>query len=651
MRSNFLVLVFCLLFSGTFAQTRELPKSLPLFTVGETTVSTDEFLYTYRKNHQSNSDDFTEKKVNEYLDLFINFKLKVAEAHTRGLDTTAKFNAEFKTYREELKKPYRTEPDALEKLTLETYQHLTEEIRASHILVLTKPDAMPADTLIAYQKIWQIKKRVEGGEDFEKLARELSEDPSAKYNGGDLGYFTALQMVYPFEEAAYGTPVGGLSPIVRTRFGYHLIKVIDRKPARGEVEVSHILMRTGTGNDAKIKSTAFSIYDQLKGGRNWEEVCKEYSEDANTKDNGGRLKAFGVGALASVPGFEEMAFSLQQPGEISDPFQSSIGWHIIRLEKKIPLPTFKEMEPSLKRRVSRDERLQLSQQALSAKRKREYSFMEDKDARQSMIAMADSTLTRGLWKYQGPKEKLNQRLFSIQNTPTLVSDFVAYIKSNQKVTNMAAPAYMNQLYENLVDEKIQIAEEEELKKKYPEYNSLLTEYREGILLFEIMETEVWNKASADTTGQRNYYQNNKEKDTYQAGDRIEARIFTAQDKATRDEISSKINKGDTLTETDLKRFKSIQNFRVYERKENKVIDRISWSTGLHEAESDGLFYLVEVKRLVPPGTRSFDEARAQVISDYQDYLEKNWVRQLREKYKVKINNKGKKFVLAELTKK
>lgn len=649
MRSTFLVLVFCSLISFSFGQTKEPAKSLPLFTVGETTVTTDEFLYTYRKNHQNNTEDFTEKKVNEYLDLFINFKLKVAEAHARGLDTTAKFNTEFKTYREELKKPYRTEPDALEKLTQETYQHLTEEIRAAHILIAVKADSPPTDTLVAYQKISEIKRRVESGEDFEKLARELSEDPSAKYNGGDLGYFTALQMVYPFEEAAYRAPVGGLSPIVRTRFGYHLIKVKDRKPARGEVEVSHILMRTGTGNDGKVKSTAFSIYDQLKGGRNWDEVCKEYSEDANTKDNGGRLKPFGVGALASVPEFESMAFSLQQPGEISDPFQSSIGWHIIRLEKKIPLPEYKEMEPSLKRRVSRDERLQLSQQALSAKRKKEYSFTEDKEAKQSLLLLADSSLIQGLWKYQGQKEKLNTRLFSIKNNPVLISDFVSYVLANQKVTNLTPTGYMNQLYENLVDEKIQIAEEEELKKKYPEYNSLLTEYREGILLFEIMETEVWNKASVDTLGQRNYYQNNK--NTYQAGDRIEARIFTAQDKMIRDEIISKINEGDTLTDADLKKFKSIQNYRVYEKKENKIIDRISWSTGLHETESDGLFYLVEVKQLVPPGIRSFDEARAQVISDYQDYLEKSWVRQLREKYRVKINNKGKKFVLAELTKK
>ncbi len=646
MRFCFLVLLICPYFNS-FGQAKETAKSLPLFTVGKTTVTTDEFLYTYRKNHQ-NQQDFTEQKANEYLDLFVNFKLKVAEAHSRGLDTTTKFTAEFKTYREELKKPYRTEPDALDKLTKETYQRLTEEINAEHILITLKPDAPPSDTLIAFQKLTQIKARIEAGEDFEKLARELSEDPSAKYNGGNLGYFTALQMVYPFEEAAYNTPVGSLSPIVRTRFGYHLIKVKDRKPARGEVEVSHILLRA-TPDDAKAKNTAFLLYDQLKGGRNWDEVCKEYSEDANTKDAGGRLRPFSIGALASVPEFEAMAFSLQQPGEISDPFQSSLGWHIIRLEKKIPLPSYKEMEPTLKRRVGRDERLQLSQQVLSAKRKKEYAFVEEQNVKEQVFALADSTLTRGTWRFQGSDELANQKLFSVQNKAETVATFIKYTSANQTMTNLTPAAYISQLYEKLVEERISEAEEEQLKRDNPEFRNLLTEYREGILLFEIMETEVWNKASADSAGQKSYYQRNQNQ--YQAGDRVEARIFTAQDKSVVDEMKNKVSKGDTLKDADLRKFKSIQNFRAYEKKENKVIDRISWSIGLHEVEQDGLYYLVEVSRLVPPGIKSFEEARAQVISDYQDYLEKNWVAQLRKDYNVKINNKGKKFVLAELSKK
>ncbi len=649
MRFRFLVLLFCASFSYSFAQTKEAPKSLPLFTVGKTTVTTDEFLYTYRKNHQNNPQDFTEKKVNEYLDLFVNFKLKVTEAHSRGLDTTTKFTAEFKTYREELKKPYRTEPDALDKLTKETYQRLTEEVNAAHILINIKPDALPVDTLAAFQKAAQIKSRLEAGEDFEKLARELSEDPSAKYNGGDLGYFTAMQMVYPFEDASYRTLVGGISPVVRTRFGYHLIKVKDRKPTRGEVEVSHILLRTGTGNDAKVKNTAFLIYDQLKGGRSWDEVCKEYSEDANTKEAGGRLRPFGVGALASVPEFEKIAFSMQQPGEISDPFQSSLGWHIVRLEKKIPLLSYKEMEQALKRRVGRDERLQLSQQALNAKRKKEYLFAEEGAVKEQVFALADSSLTRGKWHYQGPAELKTQKLFSVQSKSETVSTFINFVLVNQAVNSLTPVAYINQLYEKLVEEKILEAEEEKLKLENPEFKSLLTEYREGILLFEIMETEVWNKASADSVGQKNYYQKNQNQ--YKAGDRIEARIFSAQEKSVIEEVKNKINRGDSLKDADLRKLKSIQNFRVYEKKENKVIDQISWSAGVHEAEVDGLFYLVEVKRLVPPGIKAFNEARAQVISDYQDSLEKNWVSQLREDYNVKINNKGKKFVLAELTKK
>jgi peptidyl-prolyl cis-trans isomerase SurA len=648
MRIYLLLSVFCFLSFSAAGQVKEVPKSLPLFTVGKTTLSTDEFLYTYRKNHQNNADGFTEKNVNEYLDLLVIFKLKVAEARARGLDTTAKFNTEFKTYREELKKPYRTEPDALDKLTKETYQHLTEEVKVAHILINLKPDALPADTLAAYQKISNLKKRIEAGESFEKLANEFSEDPSAKYNNGDLGYFTALQMVYPFEEASYKTPVGQLS-IVRTQFGYHLIKVKDKKAARGEVEVSHILLRTGTANDEKVKGTIFSIYDQLKGGRSWDEVCKEYSEDTNTKDAGGRLRPFGVGALPSVPEFEVVAFSLQNAGEISDPFQSGLGWHIIRLEKKIPLPPYKEMEASLKRRVGRDERLQLSQQTLKEKRKKEYGFVEEKSIKQSVFTLSDSSLIRGTWRNNVDQVLAGQKLFSVYGSSFTVRDFLSHVLTNQKISNLSPSAYMNQLYESFVEEKILAAEEEKLKRENPDFKNLLTEYYEGILLFEIMEQEVWNKASIDSTGQRNYYERNKDK--YNAGDRVEARIFTAQDKSLIDEIKTKISKGDTLKDADLRKFKSIQNFRAYEKQDSKIVDKISWSTGLHETEADGLFYIVEIKRLIPPGVKTFEEARSQVISDYQDYLEKNWVADLRKKYPVKINKKGKKFVLAELTKK
>jgi peptidyl-prolyl cis-trans isomerase SurA len=641
--------VIALVFLTAPLQAQRKKSEAVLFTVGRNPVMTDEFIRLYSKNALNRSAATTKEEVEEYLQLLINFKLKITEAKARGLDTTDRFIKEFKTYREELKKPYRTEPDALDLLTQKTYQRLTEEIKASHILIMVKPDATPADTLAAFQKIMEAKKRIERGENFEKVAAEVSEDPSAKYNFGNLGYFTALQMVYPFEEAAYNTKPGELSPVVRTQFGYHLIKVYHRQPARGEVEVSHILLRSASPDDKTVKDKIFEIYDQLKAGRNWEEVCKEYSEDPGTKDNGGRLRAFGVGALASVPEFEAQAFAMKQPGEISDPFQSNIGWHIIRLEKKIPLPPYSEMEPSLKRRLARDERLQLSRKALSEKKKKEFGFEEVKEWKDKMMALADSSLINGTWNPEAVRAWKDQTLFTLNAHKATVGDFAEFIKQTQSKVMMSPDSYMGQLYDNFVDEMITNAEEEKLKKEQPEFRNLLTEYREGIMLFDIMEKEVWNKASEDTVGLKKYYQQHASR--YPGGDRVEARILSAGSRELIEEMINKVNQGDSISNNDLRRFRSIQPFRIFERKDNKVIDKINWSVGLHDVELDNQHYLVQVKRLVPPGVKSFEEARAQVIADYQDHLEKEWLSVLRARYPVKINTKGKKLVLAELTEK
>jgi len=636
-----------LIYSAAIGQGNSKSNSTTLFTVNSKAVTTEEFSYLYHKNTINKSAKSSEENVKEYLDLLINFKLKIAEAQARGLDTTQKFNKEFRTYREELKRPYRAEPDALDKLTKDTYQRMKEEVKAAHILISVKPDSPPADTLVAYDKITQIRNRVLQGENFEKLAAETSEDPSAKYNYGNLGYFTAMQMVFPFEEAAYNTNPGEISNIVRTQFGYHIVKVYDRQPARGEVEVSHILLRANDPDDSKTKAKIFEVYDQLKAGRNWEEVCKEFSDDAATKNTGGRLRPFGIGALASVPEFEAIAFSMKQPGDISDPFHSNIGWHIIRLERKIPLLPFSEMEPALKRRLSRDERLQISKQALSEKRKKEYQFAEIREVKEKFFQQADSSLILAKWSFRGSEEDRQQTLFSIQSKPTPASEFIHYIGVNQSPTKMAPSAYMKQLYDGLVEEKILAAEELKLLQEHPEFKNLLNEYREGILLFDIMETEVWNKASEDSAGQRNYYELNKT--TYQAGERIEARIFTASNQSVTREILAKVNRGDSLTNEDLKKFKSIQPFRIYERKDSKVIDRTNSTIGLHEVELEGQFYLVDVRRIVAPGLKSFEEARSSVISDYQDHLEKQWLLALKQKFPVKVNNKARKMVLAELT--
>ncbi|NOT74831.1 MAG: peptidylprolyl isomerase [Cyclobacteriaceae bacterium] len=649
MRKALFILIVLVVAGQVAAQSSEKKsKPLVLFTVKNTPVYTDEFIYLYKKNHL-NKEDFTDKKVNEYIDLFVNFKLKVMEAKSRGLDTTVAFIKEFKSYKDELKKPYLAEKDELDRLTKEVYQRLLEEVKASHILVFVKPDAASADTLAALSKIQSIRTKIVAGGKFETVAKELSEDPSAKSNGGSLGYFTAMQMVYPFEQAAYNLKVGEVSQPVRTRFGYHLITLVDRRPARGEVEVSHIILRTGSPDDKKVKNKILEIYDQLRGGRSWDELCKEYSEDQSTKDAGGKLRPFGVGALSNIPEFESIAFSLK-PGEISDPFQTAYGWHIVRSERKIPVPSYEDLKDGLQKRVARDERLQQVGKKLMEEKKKQFGYSENTSVKNDLLNSADSSLLNGRWKYKGAASLKAQTLFTLNSKNYQAGQVIAFVEKSEETSPPISPsAYMNQLYNRFVEERLSEAEDEKLMAEKPDFRNLLTEYKEGILLFTIMEKEIWTRDAGDTVALRKIYEQNKMK--YTAGERVHARIFTTSDKVFLEQVKKKIANGDSLKKEDLKKFKTAQPFRNYAKGENKAVDKAGWAIGLHYTEIDGIHYMIEMTNLVPPGIKSFQEAHAQVVSDSQELLEKNWLAELKLKYPVRINNKGKKFVVLELTKK
>jgi peptidyl-prolyl cis-trans isomerase SurA len=646
MRKVVLVGVLFLTVMSAPAQKKQAAEDKVLFRVDNVPVYTSEFTYLYNKNHQGKPEEFTKEKINTYLDLFINFKLKVKEAKDRGLDTTKVFIDELNSYKTELKKPFIASDDQVGKLVKEAYERSTMEVRASHLLIGCPPEAPPADTLAAWNKLISIRNRAIAGEDFSRLAAEYSEDPTAKENGGDLGYFTALQMVYPFETAAYNLEKGQISLPVRTRFGYHLIYLKDKRPASGEVEVSHILLR---GTDARTKNKAFEAHDQLRAGKKWEDVCKEYSEDPGTRDQGGRLQRFSVGALASLPQFEAMAFSMQTPGEVSDPFQSAMGWHIIRLENKISVPSFAEMEPALKRRISRDERLQIGQDAELARRKKEFNVAENSSTLNKVFQLADTSLQKGRWTALTDHQYAGDTLFTSDGKAIHVKDFYAFVASKQRPSALEPSAHIRQLYNQFMNEVIGIMEDEKLEKENPEYRNLLNEYREGILLFSIMEKEVWNRASEDSVGQKQYYEANLAK--YAAGERVYARIFGTPDKALLDGIKEKIVQGDTLKSTDLRKLKTVTSFRGYEHGDHKAIDGIPWSTGLHQVQTEGMYYLVEVERLIPAGTKTFSEARASVISDYQDNLEKTWIEALKKKHTIKVDKKAVKAVIASLEKK
>jgi peptidyl-prolyl cis-trans isomerase SurA len=645
------LMLLCMAFiSSSLAQSKKSAKKEKnrlLFSVSESPVFVDEFIYLYTKNHQNQQEDFTEEKISEYLNLYINFKLKVLEAKRRGMDTTTAFIKEYNSYKEELRKPYLPETNLTDSLVKLTYERMRLEIKASHILFKVEPDAPPADTLKVFSRAMDIRKRILAGEDFATLAMTYSEDPSAKSNQGSLGYFSTLQMVYPFETAAYTTSPGQVSMPVRTRFGYHLIKVYDKRAAQGEVEVSHIMIRTGEDkDDKKARDVIFSIHEKLQAGVAWDELCREYSEDPATKENGGRLRPITTGAMASVPEFEEMAFHLKNPGDISDPLQTQFGWHVLRLEKKIPLASYAAMESTLRGRVLRDERTTLTKKALLEKLRSEYGLIEYHEVRKSLLALADSLiLQRGLKKL--PSALDNQILMELNDRDYRLGEFLNYARENQ-VPNSEPPAkYMEQLYNKFIDASILEVMEQKIVAENPTFRFLLNEYYEGILLFEIMEKEVWNKASNDSTGQRTYYV--RHQSNYMAGERAKAVIYSSKTADFREIIQKWAEAGhEDSVHVFVRENKIKVESGYYQRDEKPVLKDIPWASGVYSAENNGIYYLAWLKDILPQGPMSFEESRAAIISDYQTYLEGIWLEDLKKKYTVKVNEKGKKYILQQL---
>ncbi len=294
-----------------------------LLTIADDKVTLDEFERIYKKNN--NEASLNRQTPEEYLELFINFKLKVKEAEALGMDTTAKFINELEGYRVQLAKPYLADEETKEEMMQEAYERAKLDINASHILIKLPPNPSPADTLAAFKKITDIRQRIVNGEDFATVARATSDDGSVQRNGGDLGYFTVFSMIYSFENMAYNTPVNTLSQPFRTNYGYHILQIHDKRPARGQVKVAHIFIRTPEGMGEPEKKTAYEkaqmVYDSLQLGADFGHMARSYSEDPSSARNGGEIPWFGTGRM--IPEFEDVSFNIENKGDFSKPLKSS----------------------------------------------------------------------------------------------------------------------------------------------------------------------------------------------------------------------------------------------------------------------------------------------------------------------------------------
>jgi len=635
-------LIFTLAANLLFAQTEKDPV---LLTIGGKNVTKSEFQSIYNKNNNKDVNQ-DPKNLEEYLQLFINFKLKVREAEELGMDTTAAFINELEGYRKQLVQPYLVDNEVNEKLLREAYERMQTDIRANHILIKIDQNALPKDTVAAYNKIIALRNRILKGEDFEKVAKETSEDPSAKENGGDLGYFTALQMVYPFETIAFNTKPGDISQPVRTRFGYHIIKVADKRPAQGQILTAHIMIKSAKGSteeEAKsAKDKINEIYQKLQAGENFEELARQYSDDKGTAKKGGELPWFGTGRM--VVEFERAAFALKKNGDYTEPVQTQYGWHIIKRVDKKDIPSFDETKNELKTKISKDSRSQKSRESLIAKIMKDYNFKETLKSRDEFYKLIDTTYFEGKWDVE-KASKLNKPLFSIGNKNYTQSDFTQYLQSQQtKRAKMDPVQLVNNMYKQFKEEAAIEYEESKLSEKYPEFHALMQEYRDGILLFELTDKKVWSKAVKDTAGLTAYYEKNK--NNFMWNERVDATVYINNDeniaKLTRKYVTDKKKRYPNDKILEMINKESQLNLKIEEGKfqkgDNEFVDLTTWKEGLGpDLIKDKKVGFVMINKIIKPEPKSLNEAKGLVTAEYQNYLEKQWVEELKKKYPVTVN--------------
>lgn len=619
-----------------------------LMTVGGDAVTKGEFENIYHKNNpKDNPDD--RKALEEYLELFINFKLKVKAAKDAGKDTSRAFINELRGYRRQLAQPLLSDKDVNEKLIEEAYDRMKKDVRASHILIKLDADALPKDTLAAYNKAIALRNRILKGENFGDLARQNSEDPSAAQNGGDLGYFSSMMMVYPFETAAYNTAVGQVSMPVRTRFGYHILKVTDIRETQGQIRAAHIMVRVPDNAPdsvvANAKKKIEEIYAKVKNGEDFASLAMNFSDDRTSGKNGGQLPWFGTGKM--VAEFENVAFALKENGQVSEPFRSPFGFHIVkRLERK-GLQPFDELKSEIKQKISKDSRSSISRNAVIERVKKENNFSETAKSLDELIAKVDTSYLSGNWSVT-KANGLNKPLFSLGAEITTQEEFARYLADNQskQAKEAVVEVLVRKAYDGFKNDKIIAYEDARLEEKNKDFRLLMQEYRDGILLFEITDENVWSKAIRDSAGLKAYHDANLSK--YMWGERVEAVVYKCKDEKIASKVKkmvAKRHKKGTTVDAIRKEINadSQLNLQVeqgnFSKGDNEDVDSFAWASGTIQSKpgKDGAVILVEYVKVLAPMPKSLSEARGVITADYQNYLEQEWIKTLRSKYKVEVN--------------
>lgn len=643
MRTLFFLLLTLCWAAGAGAQTDPV-----LFTVNGKPVHVSEFTYIYSKTNGAKA-NFSKSSLEEYLDLYKRFKLKVEKAKEMRLDTIPTLMEELEGYRRQLADSYLIDKEVTEKLTEEAYQHSLQDVEISHILVMV-PEGQ--DTSRAFMRITQAKSMLEMGEPFDSVAVNFSEDKSVKNNYGHVGYVTAPfpKGLYAMEKLAYSAPEGRLLGPIRTGAGYHLMIVHARRPARGEVECAHILIRksqeVGVAKDAR--GSIDSIYQALKTGASFEELAKAVSDDKRTAAKGGYVGVFGINQYEKP--FEDAAFNLKNEGDYTQPVESSAGWHIVKLVSKRPVGPYATAKAGLVGKIKTDPRFDEAKIAMIERIKKDNDFKEFNTTLKNFT----DTLTEEFlgYKWKAPQPKPENILFAFGGKyKATLGDFTEFLeRSSRKRIRMAnqtsVPDAVRTLYMDFVAEQALRFEEQQLEEKYPEFKSLMREYEEGILLFEATKLAVWDKAAQDSLGLEAFFKTIEGK--YKWTERAELSIYSL--KTLDNDMLERVQKfaSKNTPEETLKRFNTdpeapllIRGERLVEKDRSKLTDKMAWQAGAVSPKAeindkDQTQSFVKIERLLPPANKTLEEARGYVIADYQERLEKQWVEELEKQYPIQV---------------
>ena len=608
-----------------------------LMTIDDEPILASEFIRVYSKNLDLVQDE-SQKDVDAYLDLFVNYKLKIKEAKKLGLDKEQKYLREFNNYKEQLTKNFLTETKVTDALVKEAYERSIQDVKAAHILIMMDENDM--DTLEVYNRLMNLRERL-NNESFEKIQKEVHNGTNVFAE--DLGYFSAFKMVYPFENVAYNTKVGEVSLPFRTRFGFHIVKVFDKRPSSGEVTVEHIMVsHNQTDSTVKPEIRIKEIYKKMEQGENFESLAKQFSDDKSSASKGGLLPSFTGGQLSSQQ-FEDVAFGLKEEGAVSQPFETAYGWHIVKLMGKKGIEPFEAVKDEIESKVKRDSRSSLINSALIKNLKTKYNVVAHEEA----LAYFESILTDDFFKNQWKLPEYlvtNNPILTIERTEYNFSDFGNYLMSAEKKyfgNPISFKTLLQKEFQTYIESTVLKYHEDHLEFENQDFANVLQEYRDGLLLFDLMEKQVWNAAVNDTIGLRNYYEAHK--DNYNWPDRVDAIVISGANKNDVEEAEKLLQKGASIEEIKAQlnsenQQKVIVTNGVMELGHQTLPQDFEVKVGVSKIYNlNDAFHVVLVKKVVPITNKTFEESKGNVINDFQNDIEKKWIQSLKENFKVSIN--------------